>query len=94
VYDPNAGGQQMAQLAREGQHPLQTDDAARAKKYGLPPLDGPLEPLEFIEHSQDNAPMALAAPALDEAIRGSEIRARPDAAWARRATGRRCAATR
>jgi hypothetical protein len=73
VYDPNAGGQQMAQLLEKGEHPLQTDDAARAKK-GLPPLDGPLEPLTFIEHSQDNAPMALAATRLDEAIRGSDTR--------------------
>jgi hypothetical protein len=74
VYDPNAGGQQMAQLLSKGTHPLQTDDAERAK-YGLEPLRGRvLAPLEFIEHSQDNAPMALAAVRLDEAIRGSEVR--------------------
>jgi hypothetical protein len=55
VYDPNAGGQQMAQLLEKGEHPLQTARHA--------------EPLEFIEHSQDNAPMALAARRLDEAMR-------------------------
>jgi phage terminase large subunit-like protein len=69
VFDPNAGGQQMAQLLEKGEHPLQYDDEARAKK-GLAPLDGEkLPPLNFINHSQDNAPMALAAVRLDEAIR-------------------------
>lgn len=81
VYDPNAGGQQMAQLLSKGTHPLQTDDAERAK-YDLAPLDGrTLEPLVFIEHSQDNAPMSLAATRLDEAIRGSEVRP-PTLRWA------------
>jgi hypothetical protein len=60
VFDPNAGGQQMAQLLEKGTHPLQTE-------RGVGPLD-------FIEHSQDNAPMALAASRLDEAIRGSDAR--------------------
>lgn len=79
VYDPNAGGQQMAQLLEKGEHPLQFDDGARERK-GLPPLpkdeDGdtiPLPPLVFIEHSQDNGPMALAASRLDEAIRNRWI---------------------
>jgi len=73
VYDPNAGGQQMVQLLEKGQHPLQTDSGAREAK-GLPALDGPAKPLRFIEHSQDNAPMSLAATRLDEAIRGSATR--------------------
>jgi phage terminase large subunit-like protein len=69
VYDPNAGGQQMAQLLERGQHPLQTDDDAR-ELAGLPRLDGQEAPqIMFIEHSQDNAPMADAAAKLDEAIR-------------------------
>lgn len=55
VYDPNAGGRQMAQLLENGTHPLQV---ARE-----------CSPLLFIEHSQDNAPMALAATRLDEAVR-------------------------
>jgi phage terminase large subunit-like protein len=52
VYDPNAGGAQMAQLLDKGEHPRQGD--AR---------------FDFVEHSQDNAPMAQAAQRLDEAIR-------------------------
>ena len=69
VYDPNAGGQQMAQLLEKGQHPLQTDDDAR-ELQGLPRLEGQeAPPMVFIEHSQDNAPMADAAAKLDEAIR-------------------------
>lgn len=56
VYDPNAGGQQMAQMLEKGEHPLQ---------------DG--EEFTFIEHSQDNAPMALAASRLDEAMRSKWI---------------------
>lgn len=69
VYDPNAGGQQMAQLLEQGIHPLQTDDDARELKC-LPRLEGqPAMPIVFIEHSQDNAPMADAAAKLDEAIR-------------------------
>jgi hypothetical protein len=81
VYDPNAGGQQMAQLLEKGRHPLQYDDDARIQA-GLEPLNGrSLEPLVFVEHSQDNAPMALAASRLDEAIRGSEVR-KPTLRWA------------
>lgn len=69
VYDPNAGGRQMAQLLEKGTHPLQTDDDERLE-YGLDPLAGrKLEPLVFIEHTQDNAPMALAASRFDEAVR-------------------------
>jgi len=68
VYDPNAGGQQMAQLLAKGEHPLQRDNRIRAR-YRLPLLDEPLPPLDFIEHSQDNAPMALAAVRFDEALR-------------------------
>jgi phage terminase large subunit-like protein len=69
VYDPNAGGQQMAQLLENGQHPLQTDDDAR-ELAGLPRLDGRTAPqVTFIEHSQDNAPMADAAAKFDEAVR-------------------------
>jgi phage terminase large subunit-like protein len=60
VYDPNAGGHQMAQLLEKGEHPRQV-----ARGIG---------PLAFIEHSQDNAPMALAAARLDEAIRSGWLR--------------------
>jgi phage terminase large subunit-like protein len=52
VYDPNAGGAQMAQMLDKGEHPRQGE--AR---------------FDFVEHSQDNAPMAQAAQRLDEAIR-------------------------
>ena len=55
VYDPNAGGRQMAQQLERGDHPLQ--------------LERDVPALEFIEHSQDPAPMATAASRLDEAIR-------------------------
>jgi phage terminase large subunit-like protein len=55
VMDPNAGAQQMAQLLEKGEHPQQV-----ARGIG---------PLEFIDHSQDNAPMSEAARRLDEAIR-------------------------
>jgi hypothetical protein len=55
VMDPNAGAQQMAQLLEKGEHPLQV-----ARGIG---------PLEFIAHSQDNAPMSEAARRLDEAVR-------------------------
>jgi terminase large subunit-like protein len=73
VYDPNAGGRQMAQLLEKGEHPLQYDDDARDRK-GLEKLgERVLEPLIFIDHSQDNAPMALAASRLDEAIRNRWI---------------------
>jgi hypothetical protein len=74
VYDPNAGGQQMAQMLERGEHPLQTDDDLRAR-HGLARLDGRvLEPLVFVEHSQDNAPMALAASRFDEALRTGILR--------------------
>lgn len=74
VYDPNAGGQQMVQLLEKGEHPLQTDDAARAKA-GLPSLAAvPAEPMIFIEHSQDNGPMSLAATRFDEALRNGWLR--------------------
>jgi phage terminase large subunit-like protein len=73
VYDPNAGGQQMAQLIEAGIHPLQTDDDLR-EMHGLERLEGQkLPPIVFIEHSQDNAPMADAAAKLDEAIRNGWI---------------------
>lgn len=55
VYDPRAGGAQMAQLLEKGEHPVQVARSA--------------SPMMFIEHSQDNAPQALAAVRLDEAIR-------------------------
>jgi hypothetical protein len=54
VYDPNAGGAQMVQLLDKGEHPQQ----------------GGVQFSQFIEHSQDNAPMSLAAARLDEAVRG------------------------
>jgi phage terminase large subunit-like protein len=53
VYDPNAGGAQMAQLLDKGEHPQQRGSTR----------------FDFVEHSQDNAPMAQAAQRLDEAIR-------------------------
>lgn len=59
VYDPNAGAQQMVQLLEKGEHFLQAERG--------------LGPLTFIEHSQDNAPMALAATRLDEAVRNGWI---------------------
>jgi phage terminase large subunit-like protein len=68
VLDPSAGAEQMVQLLEKGQHPLQTDDALRAE-HGLPPLTGDEEPIEYVAHSQDNAPMSQAAHRLDEAIR-------------------------
>lgn len=52
VYDPNASGQQMAQMLDKGTHPDQGETS-----------------FDFFEHSQDNAPMSLAASRLDEAIR-------------------------
>lgn len=55
VMDPNAGAQQMAQLLEKGEHPLQVERG--------------IGPIEFIAHSQDNAPMSEAARRLDEAIR-------------------------
>jgi phage terminase large subunit-like protein len=69
VLDPSAGAEQMVQLLAKGAHPLQTDDEARAE-HGLPLLaDANVGALEFIAHSQDNAPMSQAAARLDEAIR-------------------------
>lgn len=69
VLDPNAGAEQMVQQLEKGLHPLQSDDELRLK-HGLPPLAETFAaPLEFIAHSQDNAPMAQAAARLDEAIR-------------------------
>lgn len=69
VADPSAGGEQMIQLLEKGQHPLQTDDDLR-ERYELPPLDEvDVGQLEFIAHSQDNAPQAQASRRLDEAIR-------------------------
>lgn len=59
VYDPNAGGRQMAQLLGAGEHPRQ---AARG-----------VGPLTFIEHPQDNALMSLAAARFDEAVRSGWI---------------------
>lgn len=55
VYDPNAGGFQMAEQLDAGRHILQVEGEA-----GRP---------TFIEHSQDNALMTLAASRYDEAIR-------------------------
>lgn len=60
VYDPNAGGKQMAQLLEKGEHPLQPVYEA--------------EPIEFFEHTQDNAPMSLAAARFDEALRNGWLR--------------------
>jgi phage terminase large subunit-like protein len=53
VFDPNAGARQMAQQLEKGEHHLQQDGAPA---------------MQFIEHSQDNAPMSLAVRA-DEAVR-------------------------
>lgn len=61
VYDPNAGGFQMAELIESGRHPLQTGAAGDVVVTS--------EPLRFIEHSQDNAPMSSAAGLYDEALR-------------------------
>jgi phage terminase large subunit-like protein len=60
VYDPNAGGRQMAQLLDRGEHPRQVE-----RKLG---------PLNFIEHPQDNALMATASARIDEAIRAGYLR--------------------
>jgi hypothetical protein len=59
VYDPNAGGRQMAQLLEKGDHPLQQGRTS--------------EPIVWVEHSQDNAPMTLAAARFDEALRNGWI---------------------
>lgn len=59
VYDPNAGGRQMAQLLEKGEHPLQ--------------VAADLPPLVFFEHSQDNSVMTLAASRFDEAVRARRI---------------------
>ena len=55
VYDPNAGAESMVQQLEKGEHPRQVE-------RGAPPL-------KFIEHSQANAAMALAASRMEEAIR-------------------------
>jgi phage terminase large subunit-like protein len=69
VLDPSAGAEQMVQLLEKGTHPLQTDDELRIG-YGLPALeDTRVGELEFVAHSQDNAPMSQAAARLDEAMR-------------------------
>jgi phage terminase large subunit-like protein len=69
VLDPSAGAEQMVQLLEKSEHPLQTNDELRAQ-YDLPPLDEVnVAELEFVAHSQDNAPMGQAAARLDEAIR-------------------------
>ncbi len=69
VLDPSAGAEQMVQQLEKGQHPLQTDDDVRAE-HGLPPLaETRVGTLEFVAHSQDNAPMSQAAQRLDEALR-------------------------
>lgn len=60
VYDPNAGGQQMAQLLEKGEHPQQ-----KARGIG---------PIIFIEHSQSDGAMALAAQRFEEALRLGWIR--------------------
>jgi len=75
VYDPNAGGTQMVQQLAKGTHELQTSDDAR-EEAGLPPIaeSKATGPMEFIEHSQDNAPMSLAAVRFDEAFRYGWIR--------------------
>lgn len=69
VLDPNAGAEQMVQLLEKGTHPLQTNDELRLK-HDLPLLaETFVGELEFIGHSQDNAPMSQAAARLDEAVR-------------------------
>ncbi len=74
VLDPSAGAEQMVQMLEKGTHPLQTDDKLRLR-YGLPPLEETIVgELEFIAHSQDNAPMSKAASRLDEAIRNGWLR--------------------
>ena len=72
VYDPNAGGWQMVQQLERGEHALQTDADAR-EAAGLP--RAPLTTaMVFVEHSQDNAPMSLAAVRFDEAFRFGWVR--------------------
>lgn len=56
VYDPNAGAQQMVQQLERGQHPLQQEREWRGE-------------LVFVEHTQDNAPIALADARFMEAVR-------------------------
>jgi len=57
VMDPSAGAKQMAQLLEKGTHPMQAE-------RGIKPLS-----FKAFAHSQDNAPMSLAAVRLDEAVR-------------------------
>lgn len=59
VYDPNAGGRQMAQLLEKGDHPQQI-----ARGTG---------PMVFIEHSQANSAMARASSLFDEAVRAGWV---------------------
>jgi phage terminase large subunit-like protein len=74
VYDPAAGGEQMVQQLEKGTHELQTSNDARLEA-GLPPLSSAKqEPMVFVEHSQDNSPMSLAAVRFDEAFRYGWIR--------------------
>jgi hypothetical protein len=60
VFDPNAGAQQMRQMLEKGEHPVQQGRESR--------------PILFVEHSQDNAPMSLAASRFDEALRSRWLR--------------------
>jgi hypothetical protein len=53
AFDPNSGGQQMAQLLAKGEHPQQRGG----------------ESIRFFEHPQTNGAMALAAARFDEAVR-------------------------
>ncbi len=81
VYDPNAGGQQMVRQLEKGKHELQTNDEAR-QAAGLPPLaESRSEPIVFVEHPQDPAPMVLASERFDEALRFG---------WIRHDGGRKC----
>jgi phage terminase large subunit-like protein len=69
VLDPNAGGEQMVQTLEKGEHALQTSDELRLQ-HDLPPLaETNVGALDFVAHSQDNAPMAQAAARFGEALR-------------------------
>lgn len=66
VYDPSSGATQLVQQLEKGEHILQTDDDLRAQ-HGLPPIaDSKKTTPRFVEYSQDNAPMALAAARFDD----------------------------
>lgn len=56
VFDPNAGAQQIVQQLERGEHPLQRDREWSGE-------------LRFVEHTQDNAPIALADARFMEAVR-------------------------